>query len=159
MSDGEPAPVEVEDVLAALEAAIGQDTAAKTDALRALTVSAVAATSPHVASAPHAAPWRADPVRRLLGGSCAPRPAPRASRCPRRRPQALIDPADEGYSVQRAAAEALLPSVLMQLLDDDEDGVKVEAANALAAMVDHSGTGEAAARMRRAARCATPLRC
>ncbi|GBF95151.1 hypothetical protein Rsub_07735 [Raphidocelis subcapitata] len=53
---------------------------------------------------------------------------------------ALVDPTDESYSAQRAAAERLLPAVLMQLLEDDDAGVAVEAANALAALTDHCAT-------------------
>jgi len=41
--------------------------------------------------------------------------------------------------VQRAAAERVLPNILMTLLEDDDAEVTVEAANALAAMADHSG--------------------
>lgn len=49
-----------------------------------------------------------------------------------------IDPSDESYEVQRLAADRVL-HVLMQLLEDDAEGVSVEAANALAALSDHSG--------------------
>ncbi|KAI8462585.1 MAG: hypothetical protein J3K34DRAFT_178828 [Monoraphidium minutum] len=53
---------------------------------------------------------------------------------------ALVDPSDESYEVQRAAADhAGVLHVLMQLLDDDHEAVVVEAANCLAALSDHAG--------------------
>lgn len=58
---------------------------------------------------------------------------------PQKNIKALIDPSDESYSVQREAAERLLPATLMRLLDDDDPSVQREAASCLAALADHSG--------------------
>ena len=42
--------------------------------------------------------------------------------------------------MQRAAADRLLPSALMRLLEDDDAAVQAEAATCLAALADHCGT-------------------
>jgi hypothetical protein len=82
---------EVEPVLVALEAAPGGDEAAKIDALKGLTVRRRRRRPPPPLAA--ATERRSRPLRPLV--------------------QALIDPSDESYEVQRAAADRVL-NVLMQ---------------------------------------------
>jgi hypothetical protein len=169
-----------EDVVAALEACVSKSIDEKKDALRALTVSGPlpplrAPRTPGGARA-----------RQTVCGSARGHPLePRPARSSLRPPQALIDPTDESYEVQKEAAGErwprvgrlrqqpwpaatapersplvpalnllasipapnartrpgrILPGVLMQLLEDDEEGVAVEAASALAALADHSGS-------------------
>lgn len=50
----------------------------------------------------------------------------------------LMDLKDEGYTVQRQTAEAGVLSMLMQLLEDDAESVRVDAAKALTAVTRHS---------------------
>eukprot|EP00878_Enallax_costatus_P046844 GHUV01057147.1.p1 GENE.GHUV01057147.1~~GHUV01057147.1.p1 ORF type:complete len:171 (-),score=28.51 GHUV01057147.1:206-718(-) len=50
----------------------------------------------------------------------------------------LMDLKDEGYTVQRQAAEAGVLTMLMQLLEDDAESVRVDAAKALTAVTRHS---------------------
>lgn len=50
----------------------------------------------------------------------------------------LVDLKDEGYTVQRQAAEAGILAILMQLLEDDAESVRVDAAKALTAITRHS---------------------
>lgn len=50
----------------------------------------------------------------------------------------LVDLKDEGYTVQRQAAEAGVLGMLMQLLEDDAESVRVDAAKALTAVTRHS---------------------
>ncbi len=77
----------------------------------------------------------------LHGGVASPAPRIHLIPIPIPPPQkALIDPTDESYEVQRAAADRVLPTVLMTLLEDDEAAVAVEAATCLAAVADHSGS-------------------
>jgi predicted Zn-ribbon and HTH transcriptional regulator len=55
----------------------------------------------------------------------------------------LVDTSDEGYAVQREAAEAGALTVLMQLLEDDSDVVRVQAAKAVTVLTQHSRTAKA----------------
>jgi hypothetical protein len=55
----------------------------------------------------------------------------------------LVDTSDEGYAVQREAAEGGALTVLMQLLEDDSDVVRVQAAKALTVLTQHSRTARA----------------
>ncbi|KAF6259892.1 armadillo-type protein [Scenedesmus sp. NREL 46B-D3] len=55
----------------------------------------------------------------------------------------LVDTSDEGYAVQREAAESGAMTVLMQLLEDDSDVVRVQAAKALTVLTQHSRTAKA----------------
>eukprot|EP00775_Hariotina_reticulata_P009367 gene9367-9530_t len=50
----------------------------------------------------------------------------------------LVDQADEGYTAQREAAENGALTLLMQLLEDDAESVRVEAAKALTVLCQHS---------------------
>jgi len=50
----------------------------------------------------------------------------------------LVDEADEGYTVQREAAQNGALNLLMQLLEDDAGSVRVEAAKALTVLCQHS---------------------
>ncbi|KAF8058934.1 hypothetical protein HT031_005502 [Scenedesmus sp. PABB004] len=51
---------------------------------------------------------------------------------------ALVDFKDEGYAAQRQAAEAGALALLMQLLEDESDAVRVQAAKTLVAVTKHS---------------------
>lgn len=50
----------------------------------------------------------------------------------------LVDLKDEGYTVQRQAADAGVLTILMRLLEDDAESVRVDAAKALTAIARHS---------------------
>lgn len=52
----------------------------------------------------------------------------------------LVDITDEGYAVQRQAAQDGALTQLMQLLEDDSDAVRAEAAKALTVLTQHSPT-------------------
>uniref|UniRef100_A0A383V8G1 UNC-45/Cro1/She4 central domain-containing protein n=1 Tax=Tetradesmus obliquus TaxID=3088 RepID=A0A383V8G1_TETOB len=55
----------------------------------------------------------------------------------------IVDTSDEGYAVQREAAETGALTVLMQLLEDDSDVVRIQAAKALTVLTQHSRTARA----------------
>eukprot|EP00882_Tetradesmus_deserticola_P000747 GHRQ01000815.1.p1 GENE.GHRQ01000815.1~~GHRQ01000815.1.p1 ORF type:complete len:385 (+),score=179.94 GHRQ01000815.1:178-1332(+) len=55
----------------------------------------------------------------------------------------LVDTSDEGYAVQREAVESGALTVLMRLLEDDSDIVRIQAAKALTVLTQHSRTAKA----------------